>query len=149
MQSSSADTNFAFGDNVVAVAESGNQSSPATGDRGAASGTWQNAPSRRSKSLASNRSMGRTSRRSTPHGGHRTPRRATTRSGTPRSHLDRSPGPGILRVRGKKMDPSIFLLNKQLVRNCWNFRENIMKNYCLIKCLGTGFACWNLKWCLW
>ena len=27
-------------------------------------------------------------------------------------------GPGILRVREKQMDPSIFLLNKQLVRNC-------------------------------
>ena len=149
MQSSSADTNFTFGDNVVAVAESGNQSSPATGDSGAASGTWQNAPSRRSKSSASNRSMGRTSRRSTPHGGHRTPRRTTTRS---QAHLDHIRtdlrGPGILRVREKQMDPSIFLLNKQLVRNCWNFRENIMKNCCLIKCLGTGFACWNLKWCL-
>ena len=38
-------------------------------------------------------------------------------------------GPGMLRVRGKQTDPSIFLLNKQLVRNCWNFRENIMKNF--------------------
>ena len=59
MQSSSADTNFTFGDNVVAVAESGNQSSPATGDSGDASGTtWNNIPSRRSKSSASNRSVG-------------------------------------------------------------------------------------------
>ena len=99
MQSSSADTNFTFGDNVVAVAESGNQSSPATGDSGAASGTWQNVPSRRSKSSASNRSMGRTSRR----------RRTILHD---QAHLDHIRtdlrGPGILRLRGKQMDPSIF-----------------------------------------
>ena len=92
MQRSSADTNFTFGDNVVAVAESGNQCSPATGDSGAASGTtWNNIPSRRSKSSASSRSVGRSSRRSTPQSGPRTPRRSNERPGTPRSIQDRSP----------------------------------------------------------
>ena len=92
MQSSSADTNFTSGDNVIAVAESGHQSSPATGDSGSASGTtWNNIPSRRSKSSASNRSVGRTSRRSSLQSGQRTPRRSTARPGTPRSIQDRSP----------------------------------------------------------
>ena len=126
MQSSSADTNFTFGDNVVAVAESGNQSSPATDDSGAASGTtWNNIPSRRSKGSASNRSVGRNSRRSTcrvdserqgdlPHDqGHR---------GQPRTDLR---GPGKLRGKGEPTALNISPLNKQLVKRYWNFKEEV------------------------
>ena len=38
MHSGSADTNYTFDDNTVAAAEGSNQSSPGTGDSGAASG---------------------------------------------------------------------------------------------------------------
>ena len=94
MQSSSADTQYTFGDHVVAVAESGGQqSSPATGEEsGAASGTtWQNLSSRRSRSSTSHRHTGKASRRSTPRDeqGLQTPKRTSTRSGTPRSTSDR------------------------------------------------------------
>ena len=135
MQSSSADTTSRLVNNVVAVAESGNQSSPATGDSGAASGTWQNVPSRRSKSSASNRSMGRTSARSTPHAGHRTPRRTTTRSGTPRSHQDRSPRTRDTPGKRKTDGPEYFSLDQAAREELLEFQgechEELLSNQML------------------
>ena len=88
MHSSSADTSYTFGDNTVAVAVGGNQSSPGTGDSGTAL-EWNNISSR-CRSSANNRSSRATSKKNQPHREHRTPRRSTTRSGTPRANQDRS-----------------------------------------------------------
>ena len=74
MHSSSADTSYTFGDNTVAVADGGNQSSPGTEGSGTAM-EWNNISSR-GRSSASNRSSRATSKRDQQHRGHRTPRTA-------------------------------------------------------------------------
>ena len=108
---------------------------PATGDSGAASGTWQNVPSRRSKSSASNSSTGRTSRRSTPHGGHRTPRRTTTQSGTPRSYQDRSPRIRDTPGKRKTNGPEYFSLDQaareELLEFQGEYHEELLSNQML------------------
>ena len=137
MQSSSADTNDTFGEHVVAVAESGgNQSSPATGEEsGAASGTWQNLPSRRSRSSTSHRSTGRTSRRSTPRGEQelRTPKRATTRSGTPRSTHDRQPRTRDVSGKRRSGGPEHFSLEQaardELLEHQGEYHEELTANH--------------------
>ena len=136
MQSSSADTQYTFGDNIVAVAESGgHQSSPATGEEsGAASGTWHNLSSRRSRSSASQRQTGRTSRRSTPRGeqGLRTPKRPSTRSGTPRSTSDRHSRTRDVSGKRRSSGPEHFSLNQaareELLEYQGEFHEEVNAN---------------------
>ena len=102
MQSSSADTNYTFGGNVVAVAESGNQSSPATGDSGAASGTtWNNIPSRAAKA-----------HQVTDQSGQQTPRRSTAQPGTRMSIQDRSPRTRETPGKRRTDDPEHFSLEQ-------------------------------------
>ena len=98
MQSSSADTNFTFGGNVVAAAEGGNQSSPATGDSGADAAKAQQAIDQWGVLEDAVLRMVDIER---PEGLLHD-----------QAHLDHIRtdlrGPGILRLRGKQMDPSIF-----------------------------------------
>ena len=90
---------------------------PATGDSGAASGTWQNVPSRRSKSSASNRSMWRTSRR------------------TPRSHQDRSPRTRDTPSKRKTDGPEFFSLDQaareELLEFQGEYHEELLSNQML------------------
>ena len=132
MQSSSADTQYTFGDNIVAVAESGgHQSSPATGEEsGAASGTWHNLSSRRSRSSASQRQTGRTSRRSTPRDEQGLEHRRDLLHDQELQDLHQIAiqGPETYLGKGGLVVPNISPLIKQLVRNCWSIKGNSMKN---------------------
>ena len=145
MQSSSADTQYTFGENIVAVVESGgHQSSPATGEEsGAASGTWHNLSSRRSRSSTSQRQTGRTSRRSTPRDeqGLRTPKRPSTRSGTPRSTSDRHSRTRDASGKRRSSGPEHFSLNQaareELLEYQGEFHEELNANHELTEHIHT------------
>ena len=64
----------------------------------------------------------------------------TTRLGTPRSHQDRSPG------KRKTDGPEHFSLDQAAREELLEFQGEYHEE--LLSCSGTGFECWNLKWCL-
>ena len=120
MQSSSADTNFTFGDHVVAVAKSGNQSSSATGDR---QGIIHLPDGAKVQHLTDQRDVpqGEVLRRvdierqgdllhdQVPQGQLRTDLR----------------GPGKEELKDLNKSP----FNKPLMKRYWNFRENAKLSY--------------------
>ena len=128
-----ADTNYTFGDNTVAVAEGGNQSSPGTGDSGTAM-EWNDISSR-GRSSASNRSSRATSKRSQPQRGHRTPRRATTRSGTPKAIEDRSTRtrdiPGKRKTEGPDHETTMKAAHDEVLEFQGEYEIEMMTNHLL------------------
>ena len=101
MHGSSGDTQFTFNDNPVAPAEEASQTSPGTADSGSKSTIsrstlqgWNMTGQRRRAATSTPRSA----RDGTRQAGNRSPRRSTTRPGTPRSLEDR---PGRTKGEGR------------------------------------------------
>ena len=105
MQGSSGDTQFTFNDNPAAPAEGVSQSSPGTADSGSKStmskstmSGWSMTGHQRRATASTPKSARDGARSGTRQRGHRSPRRPTTRPGTPRAIEDR---PGRTRDDGR------------------------------------------------
>ena len=133
MQNSSGDTQFTFNDNPVAPAEEVSQTSPGTAESGSKSTMsrstlqgWNMTGQRRRAATSTPRSA----RDGTRQRGHRSPRRSTTRPGTPRSIEDRpgrTKGEGRVKSRTKETSGSrepISIID-ELRAQCQSLQEKV------------------------